>query len=620
MAGEREHAGSASATDRHQVVLAPCAMHALADGAVLVVRERTGTRARMPAHHARALALCVTMQPLEDHAAAIVAHDPVHFSDVTEARSVVAAADDAGLLVSSLDVGRALAPRGSAPAPPTDPMVCTITCDRPAMLRRALVSILGTVAAPDVAARGHVVVDDSRSATSVRRNRAVCAETADRYGIPIAYLGPPEQRAIVASLCHAAPAHRAEIAFLLAADADGDRVSPGRALDFALLLAHGRTLVCVDDDVVCHALAPPLPVVDEIHLGSHPRQAAFHAGDRQRAGARPTSDPIARLAGSLGHDLATAADHLRRGTGATVRLDGMASAAAQALVDGTGRVAVATCGLDGDPGTASAAWMFELDDASRRRLVDDEARYRAALRRRDVWLGTLAHRLSRRHGMLSPLKALDHRRALPPFFPRLRGEDYLLGRLLPLADPDAWVLEHPWAVVHRPAPPRRWPADLLDRPVGLSFARFTAWLWERRLALPPATPAQPRLALLGAGIRDLGDTDAAGIHEALEICLLEERTRTVRRLEAQLDEATELPTWYRRDLDRLIVATVGAIDAGLPARLADVDAHSGRDDATDWVRRAWRHYGAAVMAWPDILAAADACAVHAAVTRRAGRC
>jgi hypothetical protein len=366
------------------------------------------------------------------------------------------------------------------------------------------------------------------------------------------------------------------------------------------------TLIRVDDDVVCRAHTPPLAGSKTIRWDSQLRKAAFFRTDAEREmlSTEQGANPIVFMSDSVGKELAVVAAGLQRREGLEVSFDGISAVDADALLAGKARVAVTTCGIVGDPGTASASWLFDLKGDSQRRFVAAQDRYRAALQTRNVWLGTAGYRFTRTHSLLSPLHALDHRTPLPPFFPLFRGEDYLLGRLSPMVEADTWILEFPWAVPHLPWPRRRWPSDLLDRPEVLSFARFTGSYFSRHLPTPLCGNAGERLRALGEQIRALGEADPVRIREEMCDCLRIVRTGLAERLERQCNAGEEIPPWFQRDLIRLVDVNRRAAEEVQGARLSDLNADERGCDTALWTLDLWRRYGAALQAWPEMLAAA----------------
>lgn len=133
------------------------------------------------------------------------------------------------------------------------------------------------------------------------------------------------------------------------------------------------------------------------------------------------------------------------------------------------------------------------------------------------------------------------------------------------------------------------------------MARLTGMMWEQRLSPPLSTDVGNRLGLLGGQIRDAGETAPRDMAEAMSHAVGLLRSGFLKTLERQWRSEEELPPWYRRDLIRLLEVNRVALDDPRPPELVDIP-EAGADPAA-WVLALWREYGAALQAWPEILAA-----------------
>ena len=582
-------------SDGRLFVLAPCTHYPLPDNRVLLIRRFSEARGVVTGEVLHALGVCTTFRTLEQHAQMMVATFPGLIEGVEDARQVLEALRQGGLFLSSAEIETALARPPSEPNTVRRVTICLPTADRPALLERVLVSLGTQQREGDIR---YYVIDDSRQAANIAKNRQITQQQAKHQGIALHYFGPEQQQQQVTRLQQRLPRWASEVEFLLGRFAPESVPSYGRSLNHALLLSRGGALVYIDDDTLCQGYAPSVATLPQVALGGGRRECDFLQGERAWEQQGTPLDPVTEFGRFIGRSpLAVAAELQQQGN--VLSLEGMITPQATALLAPTSRIAAVTCGLYGDPGTGGHQWLFELQGPSRERLLRDEASYRRALHERNVWMGVSRHQFTPGHSLLSINKCIDHSRLLPPAFPLLRNEDLLFGRMLAMLHPDSLFLELPWAVPHLPATPRNWPEDLLEQPMLLGFSRLSALhLSQREAALVTRDPSA-RLGLIGDFLSDLGGADQKLLQQQVSEGLARVRAELINRLHYGLQG--DVPAYYRRDVLRQIEANERVLLSSGSAGPYDLFEAFPERDPVATAQLLWQRFADAIYAWEDIL-------------------
>jgi hypothetical protein len=331
--------------------------------------------------------------------------------------------------------------------------VIVLTADRPATLERLLESLLqssGLSAHSDL-----LVIDDSRDAAHAARNREQVEAFNLRSAKTMVYVGPESQAAIAAHLRDALTPEQVEsVDFLLARERWAGAPTYGRARSLALLLSVGFRAICLDDDILCRAVASPDQRASLRFGHAGERKAIFYPRWEHMDAEAVYLDtsPLQLHAEVLGRSLAEV-------TRQTAEIDLAGCEAPMAMqFDGQSRILVSQCGSWGDPGTADPHWALRLQRESLELLASSGSSLGALLEARACWFGCSGPTVMK-SPFMSQMTGLDNTQLLPPYFPAFRAEDQLFGSLLNALHPHSAAFEFPWGVPHRP-PVERGPGSL----------------------------------------------------------------------------------------------------------------------------------------------------------------
>jgi len=578
-----------------------CGAYPLPGNRMLVRNPRNGRHAVLTPDVYGVLLGCGQFRTLRDHAAHIARSDPALRDQEEAVLSVLESVRKDGLMISADVYAVTLQPSATPHVNVDKPVAAVITWERPEALERCLASVRERVDESNLAR--FVVVDDSRSEEARQRNRAATEAFAEGAGAPVLYFGAEEQKGFMEAIIRQVPSVEEQVRFLIDRERWADHWTSGLARTLALLLSVGQRLLVLDDDILCEVFESEREA--GVRFGDDAREARFYAdeGEWEERRAERGTDPFVRHLRYLGSKLDDALGAMGVKTLGPESFDGAERDVLERW-KGDSRVLVTECGSLGDPGTATLNWLVTLNDKSLAPLREDPDAVERALGQRNCWLGTHRPTLTPRANM-SQLTGVDNRGLMPAYIPILRGEDRLFGNMVEFMHPESVVVDQPWAIAHRPIPPRTWSEAERRFDTRYTFSRFALEWIEAHRDLPRAEEPLKRLGQLARLYEDLADLPPADIVRAFEDAKLTSKTRDYRDLRAALVASSEAPeawrTFLEEALDRL---NRELIDNPADPVVRGDPKHLEGNELVAWWREFWRAFARALRAWPAIRLAA----------------
>jgi hypothetical protein len=501
-----------------------------------------------------------------------------------------------GLLLSRSELVRRCSPPAAATQQRLE-LVSVPTCRRPEALERCLGSHVE-------AARRFArplqlsVLDDARSDEECMRARSVAMRFAGPGGCAVRYGGVAEKRRHVALLEQRLGGYRDELAFLFfGTESAGCTIGANR--NAQLLDAIGGRYLSVDDDTVG-------AVVGSRQRGLTLTSAVDPTTVRvfaDRAGAcaqvvDPSADALAMHDETLGHAVS---DLVGRCAVDELALEAPGPRLLKSVLEHRAIVAATSSGTYGDSGAASSEHHAFRDDV-RAQLVADEARFSVLLRTRETSRGVERATVTDGAHCQAGALALDARRLLPPFFPVLRGEDVIWGATLRACFENAYIAHVPCAVLHAPIDAR---VEAPERGGALRSWPCHVYLAAAYDSFRAAGDGPGRLRALGHHLLGLGALDLRELAGMFRQSLWLRATRHIGELEAQLVRHRAQPRFWAVGVETHLRQLVDLLRSPRFLHPSDAPAGLTAAEALGWVQQLFVRWGHALVAWPDIWAAAS---------------
>jgi hypothetical protein len=489
------------------------------------------------------------------------------------------------------------------PADKAATRVFIITCDRPALLKRLLESMLragGLTRHDDL-----VVIDDSREVENAAANERIVEDFNITSAKTLRYFGSEAQRELLDGLVRSLPEHTDGIRFLIDRERWEGQATYGRSRTLCLLLSVGYRAIVLDDDILCQAIAPPLRR-EGVFLGSGGnREVAFY-DNRETLMASALAEkesPLDLHARCLGATLGECASGLNGGPLRPAQLAG-ANAAMSNVWRADSRVLISQCGSWGDPGTGNAHWTLNLSRDSVERLLSAPVGITAAIEGRNVWLGTPQSTIMKM-AFMSQMTGLDNSQLLPPYFPVFRGEDLLFAAMVEAMHPHGAVVEYDFAVPHLPEERSR--KSLRDPIAGAGDVGLFARYLTEQIDYTDGDNPRHRLGLLAQDLRRLADksTDNLLLDYRREVAKV--HAHQLLLIREQLAQSKDLPsnTWQGY-LNRGVEEVQQALArAWSPTEITGAPRDSSDTAMMEAFRDLLRGFAAALEAWPAVRDIAD---------------
>ncbi len=587
-----------------------CQAYPVPGGNLLLHNTRNGKRALVKPEVYAALLVCSQFRTLDQHAAAIIEHNPAMQGQQSDIRKVLQSMLKSGMMLSAKNVCDNLKlelANSTEEQPLPTPVVAILTWERPQALER----LLDSIAANCNSEKFHrlYVIDDSRKDENIRQNRALTDRFVSRIAAPLRYFGQDEQRSLLASLVKQRPEHENAIRFLADRSRWQNFWTAGLSRNLALLLSPGHRLVMIDDDAVCEVYDPP-QVKPGITFSDAPREAEFFASEQEWSHWRQpiNPDPVNRHMQCLGLTFAEALNVLGQNHLKPSSFQNATALELSELQTGS-EVLITESGSLGCPGTRNNTWLPDMAPASLQRMLASAEKTAQALNSRKVWSGRNQPHFAPRSNM-SQITGFDNRRMLPPYLPIIRGQDRLFGYMVDYVFPTSVSLDYPWAVPHLPLPDRKW----RDRDLSFTPAdSFPMFFVERIIGSKSAclsTLPEDRLSSLSGWFKDMASASTNTLTSMYRNSRLHADSASLEHLTALLEKTDPAPVNWQNYLrngiahlnaDMDLASREDFVVRGLPAGL------EGTELITFW-RKVWGDFAVALKAWPEIRQAAAAIA------------
>ncbi len=392
--------------------------------AVVLFNPRNDARLLVQPEVARALEHCFGFKSLNGHLDHLFDAMPPLREQPEDALHILELVRDAGIFESADEAWQRLTASTSNASPLDDGPVrlFILSCDRPEALQRLLNALQQQALPQEVEAL--FVIDDSRlSESSVSNARAI--ETAQTsMHIPIHHIDMTARTALTSYLKANLPeSSHTSIDFLLTRSYWGTAPTYGLARNLALLLSVNYRALVMDDDILPRALTPPLPQKDPTFDTPDAREAVFYTSiaDMQQHTLVADFSPLTAMLQSLGQPLNQLLNSELTGARALKGVDGRLTTS----LDAESHVLLSQCGTWGDPGTVDSGWVFFLQEASIKRLLNDTSRARKSIGCPNVVVG-----LSRSNDRALWQSLSTHRarssHAAPPLFTSGAGRRFVI--------------------------------------------------------------------------------------------------------------------------------------------------------------------------------------------------
>ena len=357
------------------------------------------------------------------------------------------------------------------------------TCERPALLRRSLGSVLQALRA-DSGITVVRVVDDSRSVEGQQETRRVVEHLGANAEVPVVYLGPDERSRLAERIRQrvpgAVPADVLRHALLGWAEAPVGR-GGGGARNSAVLAGAGEPVLSLDDDARFEfvALTDTLNNQDKSFETVEVREA----GERFQQGTVDSLRRINRLTEPVEQDLVARMLEALGGSGN----------------DGTGRPVRAVM-----TGIAGNRWYQRLDPnfhsrgGPRELMLRSRRRFRRGLAAGYSLMQSRSPMLTDSPFLVTCCHAVQTQVLVPPFPPDVRSEDTLFARLLRRYEPESLIAHLPVMVCHDLGPRR---PDPWRDPHAQTPTRDTITTGMLTDTLNRAIPQPGRAGLRALGVR-----------------------------------------------------------------------------------------------------------------------
>jgi hypothetical protein len=571
------------------------------DGQTVVQSAAGGLPVVLPSAVADALVGCRGFRTIADHAARAVQRLKLPDSiRPTLAQGLELLARN-GLLAAWSDLPSA---DDGTPGTPGIAAVAFLTRDRPEALARSLRS--HAVHAREFGRKIQAtVIDSSADPGGAADTHAMASSLARELDLPVRYAHARQRASYAARLAVAAGVRPDVVLFALT-----DALSCGHDTGCnrnALFLAHPNQLfLSSDDDVICRphgsaAGSAALRVTSE----DDPTKVQLFPSLAAAQSAVPANphDLFAAHETLLGHRLSAL---MAARQDKDVVCDDLTAGLRRRILAGSAAVVVSASGILGDCGARFPSFYLWGPSVRDQLIGCPDDRYRSLVESRQIFRGAPMPTVTSGPFIMSTHVAFDNRQLLPPFFPVLRGQDLIFGRLLRLTFDDHLIGHVPVGILHEPITPRRAALERLwadDRKPTFPYL-FDACL---KLVAPTsklASSGARRMQLVGRGLRDLGSLNAPEFESLLQATLAETVETRLLRWENQLKTLDPASAWTG-DLRKRTDELRNAAKSGIGIAASELIERRGSEAAAKPVTQDLiTRFGELLECWPALVDAA----------------
>jgi hypothetical protein len=535
----------------------------------------------LPAALQRLLRLCVGARSLADHVGSIAAAYSIPEGDVREGVDTL---ERLNLLqpFAATSSGRSQRSRIG--------MLGILTCDRPLILARALSNAAHQLQQfnRDIAV---VVVDGSRQPEHRVANQHIAASWTTRVGGRLTYIGATEVRQLIQLMGRGGFETSCLHPGLTTRTAGANR-------NVLLLLAAGRPMVMVDDDIRWDMWRFPGPEDVTVDFGGHHdlAETTFHSTRMDACAAtQPASmDMLAAHEALLGMspldiaaqrpiDVSRACGHL---------LDGLSRDQGQ-------RVRVTQLGLAGDAGVHCPYHLLFARGPVRDELESSREVFGRAITSREVVRATRRATVLHQSGCMAGCLGLDNTAVLPPFIPEGRNEDGVFGAVLRHAD-DSTLFGHlPWGIIHDSVRSSLREPGAIRSATQMRVSELVLLLLSASGGVVQSSSVSTRFQRLSAWFGELSHMASRDFRAFVIELVVAQRSRLMARLESEILADSSRSAWMREAAEqyrRECLAGLQHAESWCPSDLA----HGGPEDAGQRLQEFLHDFSALLGLWPDL--------------------
>jgi hypothetical protein len=509
---------------------------------------------------------------------------------------------DGKLLISDRELRESLT--DSTEAPSKISCMTVVTRDRPQLLAQCLSGYFSNALAFGRKPRC-VVIDDSSSAEMRDAVREAIRLVGSSYSNEIAYAGIEERKHFANAVSKAVGLRFDELDFALLGHPSASYTA-GATRNASLLATSGDLSLNVDDDTICRINSAPgrdaalrldsrddflefwnFPSLDELSSSLPEIEADLLGLHEQYVGKK-----LSTCVREAGQQLEWGAES--------------ASSLLEQVLASRGRIGISFNGIAGDPGVYSPDYNLFLKNSARDRLHRSRRTYSNAFKQRCSLRAVQRPTVTHQPWCMTTAFALDNRQLIPPFMPAFESEDSIFGATLRRVDAEICAVHLPWAVLHRPAIPRSYPSDVLERHAGsIRGCDVIKALLARYV--PQQSPIAPDCGLksLGEHLTDIGMLSTVEFEEYVRYSLWDVHSRKLLLLEQTAKLYRNSPGYWARNVRQYqnrLEAAMFKPEYGIPLELAHLCAGEARLLVQESVLKLGRLF----VAWPAIVDATRA--------------
>lgn len=574
----------------------------IADDTLLVRSKSRNGSVVIAANIFQALSICTSFDHNDRQLKKIITHSPWLTNKETELQQIINTLIQSSVIITadSLIAGMQSSNQVHKLAPHACPVFIT-TCDRPEALERLLDSVV--LDCTEQAEKWEVtIIDDSRSEASMVANQQIINRFhSSQSQISLRYHNSESNRALLRVSEASNPDTHKAATFLTTGIPKLQLPTYGAARNRALLLAGASKLIMIDDDVVVEMCHHP----DEdssVKLGSNRRYTHFFDPKQSHTNFCETSSSGSVLTALSQHLGLTLSDSLQHSGTSQLSEDSIHNESMLSLhaLSPNSEVILGTCGVIGDPGTASNRWILDLSRDELQNLIHSEQTYRQGVTQRHLISSQLKNTYHTDFALISTVTGIDGRKLLPPYFPVLRNEDFLFGRMVKFLHPNSVIFDQPWFVPHLPVDNRSWSPDDIFKPEKMGLLYFLGTYIEKLRCDFVSDSASTRFEALILIFNDLVSSDDNSLLRIVQTEMATLATAVICDSEKSLSEFKDFPDYWKRDVKKRRDANIEYLNSIDDHFLIDLAFAGSKESQLALFRQLVGDYAVALEHWHEI--------------------
>jgi glycosyltransferase involved in cell wall biosynthesis len=547
-----------------------------------------------------AASLCKDLAPLHEHAGRIERRLGIHANGGRDWNCVLEDAVRIGLLVSEQQMASYIVAKfAESTERRVIDTIAIPTRNRPNMLARLLSSLSEHLRRfgrqVDVC-----VLDDSQSVEIQNANLQVVNTCSADCDLNVRYGNRASRNRFAVQLASESGVPR-EVAEFAVLGRPPFPVSTGAARNSILLETVGRSVLFMDDDVLCNFARIPGARDCVIFQGDAFSTWFFHSYEQLRDCDFTPLDLIAAHEQLMNLDRNALA-----ATNPPLCLDTsrVSSRFLKTIRRGDVRVLVSLTGIVGDSGWDDPLGYFFLGHDTVTELTKNEETYRSAMRNRLILNGPAGICVSDQCTCHSTCMAVDNTSLLPPFTPVMRGQDLMFGSMLVKCLPGALFGAIPAAILHKPGEERSFSSNAAAARAGTFMTGETLALLARLEPIRGSSSAA-LMRSLGSHLQEMkalsGEDFRAYVRSAVEPMLI----LSIQQLEAAIDRHSSQPAFWIKDALNIRESAINALNTHNYGSPTDLEFTFGETSGEGLFREFIQEFGTLLIAWPDLVRASE---------------